>query len=576
MRFLPVNLDAFLVELADLPQTLALQASLRAEPIAGVEDVVPAARTLLVRFRPAAITREALIAAIGQRRLDVEVTQSGALIEIPVRYDGEDLAEVAGLLGIPVAEVIRRHTGSDYAVAFTGFAPGFAYLAGGHPSFDLPRRATPRPRLPAGAVGLAGRFSAVYPQASPGGWQIIGVTELPMWDLARERPALLQPGDRVRFVDVGEAKAVSATAVSPSLPPPLPAGERGVQPSSEMEHPGTKHHADAPSPQWGEGKGEGTAPSIPPQLSRSLLEVTQPGPQMLFQDLGRPGQARQGVSVSGAMDRGSLRRANRLVGNASHLPALEIAYGGCELLALGDTVIAVTGAEGPLELIAADKTRRPVPRHAAIALTAGDRLRFGEPKAGMRSYLAVRGGFDVAPVLGSAATDTLARIGPPAIAAGDLIGVRDPTPGAITGWPETPPELPRLGEPVVLDIVMGPRSDWFSQAALDGLGQQDWTVTAQSNRIGIRLAGERPLTRIAAAEGQELPSEGTIQGSLQVPPSGQPVLFLADHPLTGGYPVIAAVAPYHLDRAGQIPIGATIRFRPITRFAALEAVMDHG
>ena len=542
MRFLPVNLDAIMVELPDLPQTLALQASLRAEPITGIEDIVPAARTLLVRFRPAAITQQDLISAIGRRRLDAKVEQNGTLIEIPVRYDGEDLAEVADLLDIPVEEVIRRHTGSDYTVAFTGFAPGFAYLSGGDPSFDLPRRATPRPRLAAGSVGLAGRFSAVYPQASPGGWQIIGVTDLPMWDLARERPALLQPGDRVRFVEVSEGK-------SPH-PQPLSLPGRG-----EMARP-------APLSPVGRGVGgEGNDSTSP------LFKIIKPSPQMLFQDLGRPGQARQGVSVSGAMDRAALRSANRLVGNPSQMPGLEIAYGGCELLCLGETVVAVTGAEGPLTLTTAGGTIYPVPRHAALALATGDRLHFGEPQAGMRSYLAVRGGFAVAPVLGSAATDTLAQIGPPAIAVGDRLSGLTPSPGAVTGLPDIPPTLPRLGEPVILDVVMGPRSDWLSEAALEDFANQSWSVTPQSNRIGIRLAGERALKRAPASEGKELPSEGTIQGSIQVPPSGQPVLFLADHPLTGGYPVIAAVAPYHLDRAGQIPIGAQIRFRPITKFS---------
>ncbi|MDZ5449658.1 carboxyltransferase domain-containing protein [Labrys sedimenti] len=541
MRFLPVNLDALMVELPDLPQTLALQASLRTEPIAGIEDIVPAARTLLVRYRPAAIAQRELISAISRRRLDAKVEQSGTLIEIPVRYDGEDLAEVADLLKISVEEVIRRHTGSDYTVAFTGFAPGFAYLSGGHPSFDLPRRATPRPRLAAGSVGLAGHFSAVYPQASPGGWQIIGVTDLPMWDLARERPALLQPGDRVRFVEAGKGK-------SPHPQPHSPQGRGGQVARSPL------------SPVGSRAGGEGGNPASP------LFDVVKPSPQMLFQDLGRPGQARQGVSVSGAMDRAALRSANRLVGNPSPLPGIEIAYGGCELLCLGETVVAVTGAEGPLTLTTAVGSAYPVPRYAAIALTAGDKLHFGEPQAGMRSYLAVRGGFAVAPVLGSAATDTLAQIGPPAITVGDHLRALAPSFGAVTGLPDVQPTLPKPGEPVILDVVMGPRSDWISKQALEDFESQSWSVTPQSNRIGIRLAGERALKRAPASEGKELPSEGTIQGSIQVPPSGQPVLFLADHPLTGGYPVIAAVAPYHLDRAGQIPIGAQIRFRPITQF----------
>ncbi|MBB1603943.1 urea amidolyase family protein [Variovorax sp. UMC13] len=519
MRFLPVNLNALLVELDDLPQTLALLASLRAEPIAGIEELVPAARTLLVSFRPAAIAADELRRRIGQRRLDARETRVDKRIEIPVRYDGEDLAEVAALLGTTPEDVVRRHTGSDYTVAFTGFAPGFAYLSGGDPSLDVPRRQVPRTRIPAGAVGLAGRFSGVYPQASPGGWQILGITDAPMWDLSRAQPALLQPGDTVRFVDVTAQPRVATVAVAAA------------------------------------------APARPVASKGSALEIRAPGLQALLQDRGRHGQAGQGVSASGAMDQRSLQAANRLVGNASDMACLEIAYGGFQLVCRGDAVIAITGADGPVTLTRADGAGGPLPRWQPIALAEGDLLALGEPRAGIRSYLAVRGGFDLAPVLGSLSTDTLARVGPPALAAGDVLPVRAVAAGAVVGAAETPPaDLPTVQEEVVLDIVLGPRTDWFTPDALALLCSQSWAVTPQSNRVGIRLAGEVPLAR---AHHAELPSEGTAYGALQVPPSGQPVLFLADHPLTGGYPVIACVATHHLDRAGQIPVGARIRFHPI-------------
>ena len=159
MRFLPVSLNALLVELADLDQTLALLASLQREPLAGVQELVPAARTILVQFRPSATSVAALISAIAARDLSQRVRRDATLVEIPVHYDGEDLAEVAQLLGITPAELVRRHTGSDYNVAFVGFAPGFAYLSGGHESLNVPRRATPRTRIPAGAVALAGSLT---------------------------------------------------------------------------------------------------------------------------------------------------------------------------------------------------------------------------------------------------------------------------------------------------------------------------------------------------------------------------------------------------------------------------------
>ncbi|WP_156327382.1 5-oxoprolinase subunit B family protein, partial [Pseudomonas sp. NBRC 111128] len=162
MRFYPVSLDALLVELANLDETLALFDALQQAPIAGVQEIVPAARTLLVHFRPGFISREALAAQIAARDISASARQAGKLIEIPVHYNGEDLADVAQALGISTDEVIRRHTGRDYSVAFCGFAPGFAYLSGGA-GFVVPRRSTPRTRIPAGAVALAGGFSGIYP-----------------------------------------------------------------------------------------------------------------------------------------------------------------------------------------------------------------------------------------------------------------------------------------------------------------------------------------------------------------------------------------------------------------------------
>ncbi len=523
MRFLPVNLDALLVELDDLPQTLALLASLQAEPVAGIDELVPAARTILVRYRPHATARDALVRAIAGRRVDGTVARSATRIEIPVHYDGEDLDEVARLLGVSRQEVIAWHTGSDYTVAFTGFAPGFAYLSGGDPRIDVPRRATPRTRVPAGAVALAGRFSAVYPQQSPGGWQLIGVTDEPMFDLARQVPALLQPGFQVRFVDAGARtprRAVAPAAAAPAV------------------------HAGP------------------------ALEVQHSGPQSLLQDLGRGGQAGQGVSASGAMDLGALRAANRLVGNAVEAACIEAVDGGLQLRSRGDCVLAVTGAAGPLTLAVADGRRWPVERHTPLALADGDSLLLGAAEAGLRSYVAVRGGFDIAPVLGSRSTDMLARLGPPALTAGTLLPIAAPIGAAIVGAPElASADLPKRGAPVTLDVVLGPRTDWCTPEAVALLAAQVWTVTPQSNRVGLRLAGDTALTR---ANTSELPSEGVVRGAIQVPPSGQPVLFLADHPLTGGYPVIGAVATHHLDRAGQIPLGATIRFNPIRPFEAID------
>lgn len=535
MRFLPVTHNALLVELADLDQTLALLASLQRHPPHGVEELVPAARTILVEYRASATRAETLVQDIAARSLTQGAERSDTLIEIPVQYDGEDLAEVAQILGITADEVVQRHTGSEYTVAFTGFAPGFAYLSGGHPSLNVPRRSTPRTRLPAGSVGLAGTFSGVYPQASPGGWQIIGTTPVAMWDITRAQPALLQPGYRVRFVDIA-TKNIAACADAESA-----GGQNDLKPAGR-----TQHHLAA---------------------GHTALQVRATGLLTVFQDLGRHGQAGQGVSASGAMDQAALKAANRLVGNASNAAALETVGGGLQLRSLGDNVVAVTGADAVLTLTTADGQRWPVPRYEPVALADGDTLAVGQPTAGARCYLAVRGGFAEAPVMGSCATDTLAHVGPAPVAVGDWLAVRPAPVTSVVAAPELPPaDLPTLEQEVVLDVVMGPRTDWFTPEAIARFAAQRWQVTPQSNRVGLRLAGEMHLDRAITGE---LPSEGTALGALQVPPSGQPVLFLADHPLTGGYPVIGCVAPYHLDRAGQIPVGAWLRFNPIQPFAEL-------
>ncbi len=524
MRFLPVSLTTILVELADLDETLALFASLQAEPIAGIAEMVPAARTLMIRFHPEKISAAELAARIGTRDLSARIAPSENLVEIPVRYDGEDLADVAELIGLSVEEVIRRHTESEFTVAFCGFAPGFGYLVGGDTALHVPRRKSPRTRIPAGSVAIAGAFSGVYPQASPGGWQIIGTTPVKMWDIDRDPGALFQPGYRIRFFDLEKSgKTVS-------IPASAPRAERAVA---------------ANAPQF------------------KVLAAPMPA---LFQDLGRFGQTGQGVSASGALDRGAFNAANRIVGNPANTPALELTLGGFSFESNVRAVIGLAGAPCPVTVRDASGRESRFEIYQPISLEPGDIVKIGHPRKGMRAYLAVRGGFDVAPVLGSAATDTLAVVGPEPVTAGTVLVLKDRKDGltsvSIDEMPAFDP--PSAGDVVTLDVVLGPRTDWFTQKGIETLTNQFWQVTPQSSRVGIRLAGETPLERKDSAE---LPSEGTATGAIQVPHSGQPVLFLADHPLTGGYPVIGAVAEYHRDLAGQIPINAKIRCRPIGPFA---------
>ncbi|MFD9220152.1 5-oxoprolinase subunit PxpB [Streptomyces sp. NPDC060064] len=204
MRLLTAGSRSLLIELENLEQVLGLHNSLRDQPEAGIVEMVPAAHTLLIVFDPAITTRETLAQAVSSRKATTARHADQDALEIPVGYDGPDLAETAQLTGLTTHEVIQRHTEAAYTVAFGGFAPGFAYISGLDPLLHLPRRSVPRTQVPAGAVAIADRFTCIYPRQSPGGWNLIGHTPTVMWDLSRTPPALLLPGRAVRFVQVSK------------------------------------------------------------------------------------------------------------------------------------------------------------------------------------------------------------------------------------------------------------------------------------------------------------------------------------------------------------------------------------
>lgn len=287
-------------------------------------------------------------------------------------------------------------------------------------------------------------------------------------------------------------------------------------------------------------------------MSRSLT-VLRTGPQTLIQDLGRPGNAHLGVPPSGALDVPALTLANRLVGNPEPAAGIEALLGRIRLRANCSCTIAVTGPS-----VAVSVGDQLVDSHAPVHLRAGDVVALGDPTGGLRCYLAVSGGIDVPVQLSSRATDILSGIGPDPLRDNDVLPLGEPSGLPVGSDVLTPSTAPAE---LVAPVLLGPREDWFDDPA-GQLTAGRWTVSPQSNRVGLRLDGDA-LRRAAAFESRELPSEGVVTGSVQVPASGRPVLFLADHPVTGGYPVIGVVPPEVLPRLAQAGPGTPVRLHPL-------------
>jgi KipI family sensor histidine kinase inhibitor len=542
-------------------QPAHIAAAISAANVPGIVDVVPAAQTVLVIFDPAisadphqlANHLRALIPVADSPQLATpavtEVARASATID--VIYDGPDLADVAKLTGLSVDEVVAAHQATTYRVGWLGFSPGFGYLTGLDDALAaVPRLATPRVSVAAGAVAIAGGLAAVYPAESPGGWRLLGRTNAVMWNPDRDPPGLLSPGMQVRFRAVAQLSDDALGAVEAS----------SVGIGFNADAPRAAAATEATVRAQTESAG---AQGRPPSPHQAVLEINQPGPLATIQDLGRPGLAHLGVPHSGAADPASLRHANDLVGNDHDAAGLEVTLGRLEMRCDTSVTVAVTGAPAPLRLTGQDgEISHPPPAETAFSMPAGATLKLGAPRSGLRSYVAIAGGISARPALGSRSADLLSGLGPRPLRPGDrlLIGrprsrqtqplARQPRPVGLCST--------TTSDPVVLRAIAGPRDDWFADSALTALANDGFTVSAQSNRTGLRLTGP-PLRRGPAHTG-ELPSEGLATGSLQVTHDGQLILMLADHPTTGGYPVIAVVVSADVGVAAQLRPGQRIRF----------------
>nr|WP_279232119.1 5-oxoprolinase subunit PxpB [Thermus albus] len=476
-------------------QAQALARLLLKAPPEGLLDAIPAYGTLYLEFDAQKLTRPRLLRLLRRLASHMEVTgeEEGRVVDIPVRYDGEDLLEVARRTGLSLEEVKRLHQAPQYRVYALGFTPGFPFLAPVPEPLRLPRRPHPRPRVPAHSVAMAGPQTGIYPLPSPGGWHLLGTALVAVYDPHREEPFLLRPGDQVRFRE----------AAGPTPPEPAPL---------EL---------------------------LPGEPRLPAFRVEEPGLMDLVVDQGRFLAGHLGLARSGPLDPYSAALANRLVGNPPGTPLLEMAYRGPVLTALEDLVVGFAGY-GFVALLDGEE----IPPGQSFLWPRGKTLSFRPWGRGVRAYLAVAGGLEARPFLRSVSPDLRGRVGRP-LREGDVLGLQEAK-GVRPGRSFSPRPLP---EDLRIRLLPGPQCSKEALQAL--LSAPFWVVRA--DRMGLELQGPE----VPGGEGL---SEATPLGGIQVPPSGRPLVLLADKGSLGGYAKPARVRAEDLWLLGQAWPGAVLRF----------------
>ncbi len=436
----------------------------------------------------------------------------GTPLRIPVTFDGPDLEEVADAIGGTPAEVAALLCGAPLEVAFLGFSPGFPYLIGlPEPLAAVARRPTPRPSVPAGSVAVAGGYASVYPQSTPGGWRLLGRTPLAFFDPDRPPYALLRPGDRVRFCAVDDDRAATDAT--------RPTGRGPLRTDADRQ-----------------------------------VGVLRPGLLSLIEDAGRVGVAGLGVPTAGAADAQSMVLANRLVGNADGAAVIEVTAAGPALAFSDAAHVAVVGVRPDAVEVTLDGL--PCGDGVVVPVATAQVIDIGAVRIGLRAYLAVGGGFETPETLGSRSSDMLCGLGPGPLIEGDRLGL---------GRPARPRGLlaaaapDRRARPGALRVLRGPHP--LEDGAWRRLTEQRWRVEERSNRIGVRLSGDRPV--VGGVDGPArpmgtVPSTGMVTGAIQLPPDGNPIVLLPDHATVGGYPVVACVISADGPVLGQLAPGQAI------------------
>lgn len=533
------------------------QACEQMRPLKGITDLIPAYTSVLVTF-------DLLLVDAAQLRLQLETlladlssvdqpeAEVGKEVRIPVYYAPEvapDLEALAEAKGFTVEEVIQRHSQKSYRVAAIGFAPGFAYLGDVDDSIAQPRHETPRLAVAKGSVAIAGTQTAVYPLESPGGWNIIGRTPQAMIDRSLPELTPLSPGDAVRFEPISREQFLALGGVLDSDT----SSDQAVQSETVAEDNRTS-----------QGRLQ----------EETGFSVIHPGLMSQLQDGGRIGHQHVGLTTGGPLDEHAFLWANHLLKNPWDAAAVEISFGGLKLQAQVDTLIAVTGAD-----LAITVNDEPAANWQVIPVRAGDRLEFGYPRSGTRAYLAVKGGFKAEKSYGSVATVQREQMGGlqgdgKPLAFGDCLPCdekehrKDPQLQKLIGKRVSNNYLPDYSEPLVLRVIAGYQYDAFTAEELERFFEQEYQISPDSDRMGVRLQGA-PIKALQAG----ITSEGIALGAIQIPPDGQPIVLMRDRQTIGGYPKLGCVYPPDTGQLAQRHPNTKVRFELMPRHEAQQDLM---
>lgn len=458
------------------------------------------------------------------REISYGETGGGAIVQVPVRYDGPDLEDVARLTSLTVGEVIRLHSESEYRVGFLGFSPGFPYMLGLREKLFCPRKSAPRLQVPAGSVAIAGYQTGIYPNESPGGWQLIGRTSAELFDPHRKPACLLQPGDRVHFKVLREPKPVAKKSKSLRI--------------------------------W---------------HGHPTVEILRPGPFSTIQDGGRLMAAHLGISRGGAADPLAFAVGNRILGNDPRATAVEMTGMGMGVRFQKDAWFTVTGSACAPVL-----DGKPVEMWTPVQASAGQTLEMGAIEK-LRAYFFMRGGFSADELLGSRSTFINGGWGGydgRALKTGDILCEDDLAAGDPSYRARSLVLKRAYAENFgVLRATRGPQWDFFSDNARRAFFDSEYEVTNEANRLGLRLSGVN-LEYAASERETEMISEGVAAGAVQVPAGGAPLILFCEQATTGGYPKIANIVYADLFRLGQLKPGDKIRFKEIQREEAWDLTRE--